>query len=164
MGSSTSRPERGCDPVWIGSQGGMSSQVMEQAMKSMNLAPFLGSYTTLFQGVFDMNTTADQPFSMPANVTFGRYVPLLVVATQASTPILLATGGIYTAPAKGGVALVAGTQVWTGLTGPAKVVKPPLTVAGQDLITGNQLYFSLGTPMGAPGNAYVSVMGLPGAA
>lgn len=146
----------------LGSNGGMSVDVMQAAVQALNLAPGLGTYTTLFQGTFDMSLTTDQAFTIPTNLVFATYVPLLVVATKASAPILLSTGGIYTGASKSGIAVVAASQIWTGLTGSTKAVKPTLSVAGQDLISGTTLYLSLTTPMGSPATAYISVMGLPG--
>lgn len=142
--------------------GGVSAAAVTAMIAAANLAPALGTYTTLFSGMVDMSLTTDQALSIPQNVVFANYAALLIVATKASAPILLATGGIYTGVGKIGTIVVAATQVWTGLTSTVKVVKPTLTTAGQDLIVGNTLYFALTTPMATSATAFISVMGLPG--
>lgn len=123
-------------------------------------APNLGTYTTLFRLIgADMNSTTDQAL-VPA-MNFSKYIPILVLATNASTAILLSTGGIYTGASKGGTAIVAAAQAWTGLTSTTKVIYPSVAVAGQALFTGG-LFLSLTAAMGAPGTADIYVMGIAG--
>lgn len=120
----------------------------------------LGTYTTLFRLIgADMNSTGDQPFVKAFD--FNRYIPILVLATNASTAILLATGGIYTGSAKSGSAIVAASQAWTGLNTTTKVVYPAVAAGGQSLLTGN-LYLSLTTAMGSAGACDIYIMGVAG--
>lgn len=120
----------------------------------------LGTYTTLFRLIgADMNSIADQPFVQATKFT--KFIPIMVVVTNASGPITTAAGGIYTAASKGGIALVSAAQAWTGLTSTTKAVLPSVTAAAQAILTGN-LYLSLTTPMGSAATADFYVMGIPG--
>lgn len=131
---------------------------MGGAVAEVSPAPVSGTYVTLFRLVgADMNSTADQAFTKMFE--FSRFIPLQIIATNASTPILLSTGGIYTATAKGGIAVVAASQAWTGLTSTTKAVIPAISQAGLGLLTTN-LYLSLTTPMGSAATCDMSVMGV----
>ena len=80
----------------------------------------------------DMQSTGDQTFTMQGSV--GTYVLTKVVARWASGATTVAcAGGIYTAAAKGGSALVAAAQSWINLTGARKIVDGTLAaVVGTD--------------------------------
>lgn len=133
---------------------------MLKGFASGTLAPRLGTYTTLFRLIgADMSSTADQAF-VPA-MQFSQFIPMTILATNASTPILLVTGGIYTSAAKGGTAVVSASQAWTALNSSTKVVYPAIATAGQAILTGS-LFLSLTTPMGAPGICDIYVMGVAG--
>ncbi len=105
-----------------------------------------------------MNSTADQPFSKLFGFT--QFSIDRIVAMNASTPILLATGGIYTATAKGGTAVVAASQSWTALTGATKILTTTISAAGSDLLSASALYLSLTTAMGSPATADIYVQGV----
>jgi hypothetical protein len=104
----------------------------------------------------NMATTADQPIFMTTN----KFVIRKIVAMNASGAILLATGGIYTGKSKGGNALVAATQVFTGLTAANKYVD--LTLNGTsltDVQTTQLLYLSLTTAMLSAGTCDIMIVG-----
>jgi hypothetical protein len=64
----------------------------------------------------NMNVTTDQPFvwlAAPNTV----YRVTKITCTNASTSLTSAEGGVYTAASKGGTAIVAATQAFSGLTG-----------------------------------------------
>jgi len=108
----------------------------------------------------NMNSTSDQQiviFSAPA-----KYIIRRIVATNASISLTTAVGGIYPAVSKGGTAIVANTQVYSGLTASGKFVD--LTVAsgytsGGDVLTVKSIYLSLTTPQGAAATADIEVYG-----
>lgn len=121
-------------------------------------APSVGSYTRLFSlSGGDLNSTADQAFRQM--FAFNSYNIEKIVAVNASGAITLATGGIYTDVAKGGVALVAAAQSWAILTSSTKVANPTLTAAALNLLTATSLYLSLTTPMGSAGTCDIHIMG-----
>jgi hypothetical protein len=107
-----------------------------------------------------MNSTDDQQitiFSAPA-----KFIVRRIVATNASVDLTTAVGGIYPAVSKGGTAVVANSQVFSGLTAATKFVD--LTIAsgytsGGDILTVKNLFLSLTTPQGAAATADVYVYG-----
>jgi hypothetical protein len=108
----------------------------------------------------NMNSTGDQQiviFSAPA-----KYIIRRIVATNASISLSTAVGGIYPAVSKGGTAIVANSQVYSGLSASGKFVD--LTVAsgytsGGDVLTVKSIYLSLTTPQGAAATADIYVYG-----
>lgn len=129
--------------------------------QGMDLPPtsLVGSNTTLFRLTgANMNSTADQQFTKA--FAFTNFVVDKIIATNASGAIALATGGVYTAPAKAGTAIVAAAQSWAGLTTTTKVANPAVTAAGQDLQAATALYLSLTTAMGSAGTCDISIMGI----
>lgn len=104
----------------------------------------------------NMNSTGDQQIPIAA----GRYVVRFITAQNPSISLTTAVGGIYTATAKGGSALVANTQVYSALTGATKIVNLTLAaVASTDARTESLLYLSLTTPQGAAATADIFVFG-----
>ena len=102
----------------------------------------------------NMNSTADQVFSI--NTGIARYQPDVIQATNTSTSMTTAAGGVYNAASKGGTPVVAATQVYTALTGATKVLN--LTIAVTDTQT-VPLYFSLTTGHGSAGTADFYIWG-----
>lgn len=82
----------------------------------------------------DMQLTTDQPFTKMASVT--NYMVTRVVAVRKTgAASVVCSGGLYTAAAKGGVALVAATQSWLALAA-GKIVDAVLAaVVGTDFQT-----------------------------
>lgn len=120
-------------------------------------APLIGTETLLFalEGA-DLDTTADQVFTKIFD--FDDYIPVRVIAVDASTPVSAATGGIYTEASKGGAAIVAASQAWSGLTSPSKVVYPAIPAAGMAKHSATP-FLSLTTPMGAPATCNFYILG-----
>lgn len=108
----------------------------------------------------NMNSTADQQitiFSAPA-----KYVIRRIVVTNASVSLTTAVGGIYPAVSKGGTAIVANSQAYSGLSAASKFID--LTIAsgytsGGDVLTVKNIFLSLTTPQGAAATADVYVFG-----
>jgi hypothetical protein len=108
------------------------------------------------------------------NVTTDNIIPLLippstgfrvtrVTVRNASASLTTAAGGVYTAPAKGGTALVAATQVYSALTGPTlladlTIAATPGNTVWQAAAVPN-LYLNLTTAQGAAATADVFVYG-----
>lgn len=105
----------------------------------------------------NMNTTADQP--IPVNLKGAtKYIIEKIVVTNANTTLTLAAGGIYTAAAKGGTAIVTAAQAYSALTASTKVLA--LTLAAlTDVLTANTIYFALTTAQGGAATADVYVFG-----
>lgn len=109
----------------------------------------------------NFNVTTDNviPLFIPATAA---YKLTKVTVTNASVNLTTAAGGVYTAVTKGGVALVAATQVYTALTTAAKSLD--LTLAAAAAVTnpaGTLLYLNLTTAQGAPATADIYVYGDP---
>lgn len=104
----------------------------------------------------NMNSTADQ--AIPINSTSYRVTK--VVVRNVSTSLTLAVGGIYSATSKGGSAIVAATQVYSGLTGATKALDLTIaTVGNTDMRTEANLYLSLTTAQGGSATADIFVYG-----
>jgi hypothetical protein len=105
----------------------------------------------------NFNTTADQQLSP----TFlGKYrVKRIVVLNTSVNGMSTAAGGVYTAASKGGSAIVAAGQVYTGLTNALTALELTLALPNLVLASGTPLYLSLTTPQGAPATADVYVYG-----
>lgn len=108
----------------------------------------------------DMNSTADQQiviFSAPA-----KYIIRRIVVTNASVSLTTAAGGVYPQVSKGGTAIVAAGQAYSGLNATSKFID--LTIAsgytsGGSILTAKSIYLSLTTPQGAAATADVYVYG-----
>lgn len=87
--------------------------------------------------------TSDQP--IPINhLTYGYDVVRIIATNVVGTPVA-AQGGIYTATSKGGTAIVAASQSYTGLVSGTTIIS--LTLASTGVIRLNDtLYLSLTTP------------------
>lgn len=102
----------------------------------------------------NMNVTTDQV--LLADFTSTKYIIDRILVTNASASLTLAAGGIYTAASKGGVAVVAAAQLYSGLTASGLVL--PLTIASTDART-TGLFLSLTTAQGGAATADVHVFG-----
>lgn len=105
----------------------------------------------------DMNVDTDQ--ALVKQGTFGSFVIVGVRAFNASTSLTTAVGGIYTAAAKAGIAIVAANQAYSALT--AATIGADLTVAaaGKDELSATTLILSLSTPQGGAATADILVYG-----
>lgn len=119
----------------------------------MSHLPHSSSLGTLKSANF--NTTSDQV--IPINST--KYVVRKVVATNPSTSLTTAVGGIYNATSKpaGGI-VVPAAQVWSLLTSSGKFLDVSLnTLVTTDVQTATGLYLSLTIAQGvaASGDIYI---------
>jgi hypothetical protein len=104
----------------------------------------------------NMNTTGDQAIAVP----YSRYVVRRIVVGNASVSLTLAAGGVYTAAAKGGTAIVSAAQLYSFLTAVAKFLDLTLAaILGTDVRTESILYLSLTTAQGAAATADIYVYG-----
>lgn len=103
----------------------------------------------------NMNTTADQLFTQIGQ--FSSYEIDRIKATNASISLTTAAGGIYNAASKGGTAIVAAGQAYSGLTTAVKDVA--LTIANTDLRSVITLYLSLTTGQGSAATADIYIWG-----
>lgn len=122
----------------------------------------------------DMQLTSDQALSAVGqfhnankSIPFNKFKITDIFAVRASGATSVAcTGGIYTAAAKGGAAVITATQSWLGLTGADKVVKPTANAAyDSDIYTlpvgAAGLFLSLTTGSTAACTADIYVFGFP---
>lgn len=103
----------------------------------------------------NMNSTADQSITLMAGTwkIEGFYV------TTPSTSLTTAAGGVYTAAAKGGTAIVAAGQAYSTLVAATDVLG--CTMAATPNVTNNTIYLSLTTGQGSAATADVFVYGRP---
>lgn len=105
----------------------------------------------------NFNSTSDQAIPMPSGQ---RYVLRRIVATNASTSLTTAVGGLYTGTAKSGTILVAATQAYAALTASAKYVDLTLASGAMtDTFNAATIYLSLTTAQGAAATADIYVYG-----
>jgi hypothetical protein len=128
----------------------------------------LGVPATTMVGVFllgellaaDFNVTTDQNITLTLPTGLTNWVIESIVVSNASISLTTAVGGIYTAPAKAGVAVVSGSQRYAGLTGsPVDQDGSALLLTIDQTIMLNLtiLYFSLTTPQGVAATADLHV-------
>lgn len=105
----------------------------------------------------NLNSTADQVII----VTTNRYmIRRITVGKVSAPPVLLSAGGIYTAKAKAGTALVPAAQLYTGLSALLSYVDLALNVVTTNKVQTTQLlYFSLTTPMGSACTTDLAIWG-----
>ena len=103
----------------------------------------------------NMNSTSDQTITLHP----GQWKIEQIMVTKPSISLTTAAGGVYTATAKGGTAVVAAGQVYSGLTTTTDVVSA--TMAATPTVSNNTLYLSLTTAQGAAATADVFVFGRP---
>lgn len=106
----------------------------------------------------NMQSTADQSFTKLG--TFTNYIITKVVAVNKTGGTSVAcVGGIYTAAAKGGSALVAAAQSWLNLTALGKIVDGTIAaVVGTDIQTATPI-LSLTTGSTAASTADILIFG-----
>lgn len=107
----------------------------------------------------DFNITTDQIITFPLAGNLKWRIRRITVCNTTVNGMATAVGGLYTAAAKGGSALVANTQVYTGLTNPLTALDLTLALPNLILAAGTPLYFSLTTPHGSAALADIYVYG-----
>ena len=113
----------------------------------------------------NMNTAADQPIYISAPTAL--YSLASIEVSNASVSLLTAAGGIYTAVAKGGAAVVAANQAYSTLTAAAtnaagSTLLLTIATAGSTAYFNlGTLYFALTTPQGAAATADIRVRCTP---
>jgi hypothetical protein len=120
----------------------------------------LGMSQLLFKKIAaDMNAVTDQILTKAWD--FDDYLIERIRVVNASISLTTAVGGIYTAAAKAGIAVVAAGQVYSALTGPTLGVDLTVAPAGLDVLTADNLYLALTTAQGAAASADIYVFGVP---
>ncbi len=118
----------------------------------------LGEGSTLLGALkgANMNVTTDQAIAIP----WAKYIVRRITFVNPSTSLTLAAGGVYTAASKGGTAIVAAAQVYSGLTGATKFIDATLAaLLGTDALTVATLYLSLTTAQGGAATADCYIFG-----
>ncbi len=88
-----------------------------------------------------------------------KYRVTKITVCNASLSLTTAVGGLYNAASKAGTALVANTQVFSGLTAANKAIDLTLNNAGVTLAAATPIYLSLTTAQGAAATADVYIFG-----
>jgi hypothetical protein len=105
----------------------------------------------------NFNTTADQALTMLVLSTAIFRVSKMTV-TNASESLTTAVGGLYDAASKGGNAIVAASQAYSGLTSGTVALDTTLNKNVREP-AGTKLYLSLSTAQGSTATADVYVFG-----
>ena len=111
----------------------------------------------------DFNSIADQALLIPTSIT--AFMITGIVVTNASLSLTTAVGGFYPQAAKGGVAIVAASQVYSSLTDVTKLLN--CTVVAAALATRYSrtnvpdwaIYLSLSIAQGTYGTADIYLLG-----
>lgn len=95
----------------------------------------------------DLTLATDQVFVWLVSPVPTLYIPRRIIARRVSGAFgVSCLGGVYTAAAKGGTAIVAAAQSWANLTGAGKIVDATLIAGvGTDIVSAALLYLSLTT-------------------
>lgn len=129
----------------------------------------LGSATQVLASLrgANMNTTADQPISIPT--TLAAFQLTSIVITNASISLTTAVGGFYPLAAKAGTPIVSAAQTYSALTTSAGLMTATLASFGANtrFSSGNlgtiggilQIWFALTTPQGALASADLFLLG-----
>lgn len=128
--------------------------------------PLLGPSETKLAQLLgaNMNTTNDQQIALPSTIT--KFQLTRIVVTNPSVSLTTAVGGFYPQPAKGGTALVANTQVYSGLVVASDLLNPTLTSYANTkaltsaILTSFSIYFALTTAQGAAATADIYLFGV----
>lgn len=115
----------------------------------------------LFEGRgIDFQSVADQGLTKRFSGVAYRITQIVAVRRSGGASVVCA-GGIYTAAARSGNALVSAAQSWIGLSGAGKLVDAVLTaLTGTDIQTANPIYLSLTTGSTAAVTADVFIYGV----
>ena len=103
----------------------------------------------------NMNATTDQAITLDP----GQWKIEGIYATKPSVSLTTAAGGVYTAAAKGGTAIVASGQAYSTLVAATDVLAA--TMAATPTVSGGTIYLSLTTAQGAAATADIFVFGRP---
>ena len=128
--------------------------------------PPLGASETVLAQLLAANfdTTADQ--TIPIVDTISKFCFTRIIVTNASLSLTTAVGGFYPQPSKGGTAIVANTQVYSGLTVASSLINPTLSSYGSGtafdstILTSFSVYFSLTTAQGVASVADIYLCGI----
>lgn len=105
------------------------------------------------------NVTTDQAIPIPPQIT--KWAPTSIWVTNCSVSMTLAAGGIYPATSKGGVPMVAATQLYSAATASTIIVNTALAAGiATTLFTVNTVYLSLTTAQGSAATCDVYVIGV----
>lgn len=117
---------------------------------------YRNGYILLGSVVANANTTGDSEITILA----AKYIIRRIIAHDASISLTTVAGGVYTAAAKGGSAIVAAAQVYSALTAAAKFLDLTLQApATTDYLTGTSIFFSPTTPQGAAATLTIEAWG-----
>lgn len=111
----------------------------------------------------NFNSTADQAITLALPTGFTRYRIQSIIVSNPSISLTTAVGGIYTAAAKGGIAIVAASTAWSPLTNSTagtsgSVFQPTVVNGATAFYNSTTLYLSLTTPQGAAATADVTII------
>lgn len=147
---------------------GYPTATAAQAKDTTNATAVLSPKSLLDVGAFrllwilanaNMNSTADQAFTKVGTFTNFALTQLRAYYISGASETL-AVGGIYSAASKGGDALVANSQTYTGLTGAATGQTLAQTALGAGKRSDASIFLSLTTAQGTAAVADIYMFGI----
>lgn len=96
-----------------------------------------------FKKGLDVGTAGDTAVSTQGPIS--NFVPTVVVTTNASGDVHLATVGVYTAPGQGGTAVLTTGALTSQTTTAYAKVQAATAAAAQVTVSGGKLYLNVGT-------------------
>lgn len=136
-------------PLFIPPGTGLSALATSELMAERVLWKLVGA---------NMNSTADQAFIK--QFTFSNFLITHLRVVNTSASLTLAAGGIYTAASKGGSAIVAATQLYSGLTGATLGLDLTAAAVGLGQLSATALYLALTTAQGTASTADIYLLGV----
>lgn len=111
----------------------------------------------------NFNSTADQAIAIALPTGYTRYRIQNIFVSNPSISMTTAVGGIYTAPAKGGIAMVAAAQAYSALTNNTagtngSLLNLPVANSASAFYNSATIYLSLTTPQGAAATADITIV------
>jgi hypothetical protein len=147
--------------------GHLASWVTDGVIQDGGAPPAAQQVIASFRGA-NFNTTADQPILIPGS--FVAFTLTQIIVTNASLSLSNAQGGFYSAPSKGGSALVLGSQTYSALTAPTALLNATLQAfvattrfSSSNLASINgalAIWFSLTTPQGIAATSDIYLVGI----
>ena len=140
--------------MWFNTTTGMAWLCIDATAGAAQWVPLMGGETMLGHiKAANMNSTADQAFTMNVPATAIKFGISKILVTNPSISLTTAAGGVYDTASKGGNAIVANTQVYTALTAATKLLALTIAAAGSGNTFSVAPILSLTTAQGAAATA-----------
>jgi hypothetical protein len=157
-----SSQDYGVGSIWFNTSTGVEWRCQSAAAAAAVWVPQISASMLLGRLIgANMNVTTDQAIALNGLTALNKFRVTKVTVKNASVSLTTAQGGLYTAASKGGTAIVASTQAYTGLS--TTTLALDLTVVTTPGLTvwdaGTPLFLALSTGQGAAATADVYLYG-----